>query len=114
MRTLGVNIEENPFYAPASDDCWVVLAKEIMSSYAQSYANQVVTSAFSQLEYDKIDKQKFAPQRKSILRKVKYGPLRSVVDMASVYSAFEKQRKKNLISWGVHWRDTYQINVDEL
>lgn len=113
MRTLYLK-DKNTFYAPAGDECWVILAKEIMASYAQSYANQVVVTAFSQAEYDKLDKQRFAPQRKSILRKVKYGPLRSVVDMSAVFSAFEKQRRANLRSWNIYWRDDYYEDVDKL
>lgn len=113
MRTLNLT-DKNTFYAPAEDECWVILAKEIMAFYAQSYANLVVVNAFSQMEYDKLDKQRCAPQRRSLLRKVKYGPLRSIVDMSSVYSAFEKQRKENLRSWGVCWKDTYEEDVEAL
>lgn len=113
MRTLYLK-DPNPFYAPAGDECWVILAKEIMSSYALSYSNQVITSAFSQVEYEKLDKQRCVPQRRSILKRVKYGPLRSVVDMPAVYSAFEKQRKENLRSWGVRWKDTYSEDLDSL
>ena len=51
MRTLNLT-DSNTFYAPAYDDCWVLLAKEIMNSYSYSYANQICTSAFSQLDYD--------------------------------------------------------------
>lgn len=113
MRTLNL-VDKNTFYAPASDECWVVLAKEIMASYAMSYANQVITSAFSQVEYEKLDRQRCVPQRRSILRRVKYGPLRSVVDMSAVFSAFEKQRKENLRSWNICWRDSYYEDVDKL
>lgn len=113
MRTLNLT-DSNTFYAPAYDDCWVILAKEIMSSYSLSYANQICTSAFSQFDYDRIDKQKFAPQRKSILRRVKYGPLRNVVDMDSVFYAFEQERKDNLKQWGISWVDRYDIDLDNL
>ena len=113
MRTLNLT-DKDTFYAPASDECWVILAKEIMSAYSNSYSNQIVTNAFSQMEYDKLDKQRFAPQRRSILRKVKYGPLRSVVDMSSVFRAFEKERKEKLKSWGIRWTDTYTEDVEAL
>lgn len=113
MRTLNLT-DTNTFYAPACDECWVVLAKEIMSSYSSSYANQICTSAFTQADYDRIDKQRYAPQRRSILRRVKYGPLRNVVDMSSVYRAFEQQRRHNLKSWGVTWEDTGFEDLDHL
>ena len=113
MRTLNLT-DTNPFYAPAGDECWVLLAKEIMSSYARTYSNQIVVNAFSQAEYDLLDKQKYAPQRRSILRKVKYGPLRSVVDMHAIYSAFEQQRRYNMQSWGIKWRDSYDENIEKL
>ena len=113
MRTLNLT-DTNTFYAPASDECWVLLAKEIMASYSLSYTHQICTSAFSQFDYDKTDRQKFAPQRRSILRRVKYGPLRNVVDMASVFRAFEAERKANLKSWGVHWEDHYEEDLEAL
>ena len=113
MRTLLLR-DTNTFYAPAEDDCWVILAKEIMTSYANSYASLIPTTAISQNEYDFIDKQKFAPQRKSILKRVKHGPLKSVVDMPSVFSAFEERRRENLRSWGVRWKDNFTVNLDNL
>lgn len=113
MRTLNLT-DSNTFYAPAYDDCWVLLAKEIMSSYSSSYANQICTTAYTQFDYDRMDKLRYAPQRRSILRRVKYGPLRNVVDMASVFYAFEQRRKDNLQSWGVSWIDSYDEDVERL
>lgn len=113
MRTLNLT-DTNTFYAPASDECWVLLAKEIMASYAVSYTNQIYTSALSQYDYDKTDRQKYAPQRRSVLRRVKHGPLRNVVDMSSVFRAFEAERKANLKSWGVHWEDHYEEDLEAL
>ena len=110
-----LNLEDkNTFYAPASDECWVILAKEIMSSYTLSYIHQFPTDARSQLEYDKLDKQKFAPQRKSILRRIKNGPLRSVVDIHAVYSALNQKRLEHKRSWGVYWKDNYEDDLDNL
>ena len=113
MRTLNLT-DSNKFYAPASDECWVWLAKEIMSSYSLSYTNQICTSAFTQMDYDRIDRQKFAPQRRSILRRMKYGPLRNVIDMPSVFRAFEEERKRRLKEWGVTWIDQYEEDLDLL
>ena len=113
MRTLNLT-DTNTFYAPASDECWVLLAKEIMNSYSLSYVNQICTTAFTQADYDRLDKQRYAPQRRSILRRVKYGPLKNVVDMSSVYCAFERQRKANLQSWGVTWKDSYAEDLEHL
>jgi len=113
MRTLNLT-DNNTFYAPAYDDCWVLLAKEIMNSYSSSYANQICTSAFSQLDYDKIDQKKYAPQRRSILRRVKHGPLRNIIDIDTIYYAFEQERKANLKRWGIRWVDQYDENLNNL
>lgn len=113
MRTLYLE-DKNKFYAPASDECWVLLAKEIMASYAMSYVNQIVCTAFTQAEYDLLDQKKYAPQRRSILRKIKHGPLRNVVDLKSIYAGLEKKRKENLKIMGVRWRDSYVENLDRL
>ena len=110
-----LNLEDkNTFYAPASDECWVILAKEIMSSYTLSYIHQFPTDARSQMEYDKLDKQKFAPQRRSILRRIKYGPLRSVVNISAVHSALNNLRLERKKSWGVYWKDNYEEDLDNL
>ena len=101
MRTLNLT-DKNTFYAPASDECWVILAKEIMSSYTLSYIHQFPTSARTQAEYDQLDKQKHVPQRKSILRRLKTGPLRSVIDINASYSALEHLRIEQKKSWGVY------------
>lgn len=113
MRTLNLK-DPNPFYAPACDECWILLAKEIMTSYANSYSNLFPTNARTQAEYELLDQKKFAPQRKSILRRVKNGPLRSTVDMAAVYSAFENRRMASKKTWGVYWRDTVREDLDRL
>ena len=110
-----LNLEDkNTFYAPASDECWVILAKEIMSSYTLSYIHQFPTDARSQMEYDKLDRQKHIPQRKSILRRLKTGPLRSAIDINASYSALEHLRIEQKKSWGVYWKDNNSINVDDL
>lgn len=113
MRTLNLP-DTNHFYAPADDECWIILAKEIMGSYSQQYANQIVYSAFSQEEYDRLDRQRCVPQRRSILRKVKHGPLKNIIDMPSVYHAFEIKRLENLRSLGIQWEDKYFENIEDL
>ena len=113
MRTLSLT-DDNRFYAPATDECWVMLAKAIMSSYSISYINLIPTTARSQMEYDELDQKKYAPQRKSVLRRVKYGPLKSMIDIDAVYSAFERQRKDNLKTWGIHWVDRYNEDLSKL
>ena len=70
MRLLGVKVEENPYYCSYDDECWVTLAKEIMTSYADRYAYQIPTTAYSQEEYSKLDRKTYLPIRKSILRNV--------------------------------------------
>ena len=105
MRIQGVRIEENQFYAPYEDDCWMLLAKEIMTSYADKYSYQIVTTAYSQEEYDKLDKRTYLPIRRSILRNIENGPLRSIVNMSAVYSGLERKRKAMLESMGIIWKD---------
>ena len=114
MRTLGVRIKENPFYAPYDDECWVILAKEIMSAYTSSYIIQFPTTARTQAEFDQLDKQKYAPQRRSILRRLKYGPLRSILDISSIFAGLEKHRTENLKLWGIPYKNNYQEDLDNL
>ena len=113
MRTLNLR-DPNPFYAPASDECWVSLAKEIMNSYALKYMYQVPVNAFTQDEYDRLDKKTYAPQRRSILRNIKNGPLRNVVDMKSIYAGLESKRLQYKKSMNIKWTDTIQENPDNL
>lgn len=113
MRTLNLT-DKNTFYAPASDECWVILAKVIMDSYAQSYVMQFPTATFTQAEYDKLNEKKYLPQRKSILRKIKNGPLRNSIDLSAVYCELERKRKYNLQLWGIKWIDHNQIDLDNL
>ena len=112
---LILNVEDkNTFYAPAEDECWMILAKEIMSTYALSYAHLFPTAARTQSEYDQLDKQKFVAQRKSILRRLKNGPLRSVINMASAYSALERLRIEQKRSWGIYFRENNPIDITDL
>ena len=106
MRLLGVKVEENPCYCSYDDECWVILAKEIMTSYAEKYACQIPTSAYTQEEYSKLDKRTYLPIRKSILRNVMNGPLRSVADIYAVYSGFEQRRLAYKHSMGITWEDS--------
>jgi len=114
MRLLGVRVKENPFYASYEDECWILLAQEIMHSYANSYTYQSPTTAYSQAEYDKLNITTFAPIRKSILRKVKNGPLGNIVNIAAVYAAFEECRRDNLVRMGIKWNDTWQLDLTEI
>lgn len=113
MRTLSL-MDKNTAYSPASDECWVLLAKDIMSAYAISYVNKFPLYASSQAEYDALDKKSFAPVRKSILRNIKNGPLRNAVDISAVYSALERERLENKRSFGIHWKETQFVDLDKL
>ena len=73
MQTLSLT-DKDTFYAPASDECWVILAKEIMASYTLSYINQVVYNAYSQSEYDKIDNHKYKDEFKTSIELMKAKP----------------------------------------
>lgn len=105
MRILGVSVKENPFYASYDDECWMELAKAIMLSYADKYAYQIPTTAYTQAEYSKLDKQTYLPIRKSILRNAINGPLRSVADGQALYRAFEQRRLYYKQSMGIKWQD---------
>ena len=105
MRTLGVHIKENPFYAPYDDECWIELAKEIMSSYADKYAYQIPTNAFTQEDYSLKDRRTFYPLRKSVLRNVMNGPLRNITNISAVYRAFEEKRLAYKRTLGITWED---------
>ena len=105
MRILGVQVKENPFYASYDDECWMLLAKEIMISYADKYAYQIPTTAYSQAEYEMLDAKTYLPIRKSILRNVMRGPLKNVVDMPSIYTAFEQRRLAYKKSLGIPWKE---------
>lgn len=113
MRTLYLK-DTNTFYAPAEDECWVILAKAIMDGYAMSYANKIPMSARSQAEYDEIDRRSCAPVRRSILRNIKRGPLGNAVDLAAVYYGLEQKRIENKLSLGIKWKDNQVISLDEL
>ena len=113
MRNFNLT-DKNTFYAPANDECWIYLAQELINGYASSYSNLVAINARTQSEYDSIDKASYMPQRKSILKRVKHGPLRNVVDIHSIYHGFEQKRLEYKRSWGIYWKDNNDINLDDL
>lgn len=82
----------NTFYAPAGDECWVQLAKAIMEVYAIKYSCLFPTTAYTQAEYDRLNHQTYQPMRRSVLKSIKTGPLRHVVDMQVIYAGLEKDR----------------------
>ena len=110
MRVLGVQVEENPFYAAYDDECWMTLASAIMESYADKYAYQIPVTAFSQAEYSKLDKSTYLPIRQHVLRNIKNGPLRNVVNMCAIYDALEQRRIAYKQSMGVIWQDNEYEN----
>lgn len=105
MRTLGVNIQENEFYAPYTDECWVNLAKVIMRSYADKYSYQIPTTAYTQKEYSELDRKTYLPIRKSVLKSVMRGPLKNLTDLGSVYHGFEERRLEYKRSLGIRWNE---------
>lgn len=114
MSILGIDIKENQFYVSYEDDCWVQLAKQIMIGYSELYANAIPTTAISQEEYDTLNKKSYAPIRRSILRNIKYGPVRHAVDMQAVYSGLEKSRRDRLKALGIRWKDNYNEDLTKL
>lgn len=114
MSVLGIHVKENPFYASYEDDCWVMLAKEIMAGYALSYSEAIPKTAMSQEEYDRLDAKSYVPIRRSILRNIKYGPLRNAMSIQSIYCGLEEKRKANLKRLGIMWKDSYNEDVTKI
>lgn len=105
MSVLGIHTDDNPFYCRYDDECWVVLAKEIIAYSAMKYSYQIPTTASSQEEYLILDRKTYLPIRKSILRSVMNGPLRNIANIESVYSAFEKRRLAYKKSMNIIWEE---------
>ena len=91
MRTLNLH-DKNTFYAPASDECWVELAKCIVEYAADSYAWQFPKFATSQKDFEQQDIRSYAPIRRSILNRLCNGPVGALVDPVTYFDAFEKRR----------------------
>lgn len=113
MRTINLK-DNNPFYAPAGDDCWVVLAQEIMNCYALRYMYQIPMNAYTQEEYDMLDRKNYAPQRRSILKCIKNGPLRNIVDIHAIYCGLEQRRLEHKRKMNINWIDNYKEDIDTL
>ena len=105
MRTLGVGLQENNFYAPYTDECWVNLAKMIMKVYADKYSYQIPTTAHSQIEYSDLDRNTYLPIRKSVLKQLVKGPLRNCADIAYMYHGLEQRRLEYKKSLGILWKE---------
>lgn len=103
MRTLGANIQENEFYAPYTDECWVNLAKMIMKVYADKYSYQIPTTAHSQIEYSELDRKTYLPIRKSVLKSITKGPLKNLADIHSIYRGLEQRRLEYKKSLNIRW-----------
>lgn len=104
----------NTFYAPAGDECWMHLAKAIMEVYAIKYSCLLPTTAYTQLEYDTLTRRTFVPMRRSILKSLKYGPLRHVVDIQGAYAGLEKARIEYKKRLRIRWEDTYIMDLNNL
>lgn len=114
MSVLGIHVKENTHYASYEDDCWVCLAKAIMEGYTSLYVNAIPSTAMSQAEYDRLDKSSYVPIRRSILRNIKYGPLRNAVNIQSVYCGLEERRKDRLRNLRIIWKDSYNEDVTKI
>ena len=114
MITLGVDLQENEFYAPYTDECWVQLAKAIMEVYAIKYSCLLPTTAYSQMEYDHLNLHTFSPMRRSVLKSIKHGPLRHVVDIQGTYAGLEKARLDYKRRLKIRWEDRCPIDISKL
>lgn len=104
----------NTFYAPAGDECWVQLAKAIMEVYAIKYSCLLPTTAFTQAEYDRLNSQTYHPMRRSVLKSIKSGPLRHVVDMQGIYAGLEKDRLAYKAKLRIRWEEHAYIDLSHL
>ena len=95
MRTLNLH-DSNTFYAPASDECWVELAKCIVEMTAETYAWQFPKFSTSQKDFEQQDARSYAPIRRSILKKLCDGPVGALVDPVAYFDAFEKKLQENI------------------
>lgn len=82
-----------------------------MASYADRYAYQIPTNAVTQEEYNLLDRKKFYPIRKSILRNVMDGPLRSIADINAIHTGFEQRRLDYKRSMGITWEDSEYSDI---
>lgn len=105
MKTLGVGLQENEFYSPYTDECWINLAKAIMKVYADKYSYQLPTSAYTQVEYSTLDRDTYLPIRKSVLKQVARGPLRNCADISYMYHGLEQRRLEYKKSLGITWKE---------
>lgn len=101
-------------YAPSNCECWILLANAIMEEYSNHYIYQIATHAISQNAYNILDEKEYAPIRKMILRRIKYGPLRNGIDLGEEYAGLERRRRENKVILGVKWEDNYQIDLEAL
>lgn len=111
MITLGVDLQENEFYAPYTEECWVNLAKAIMKVYADKYSYQIPTTAYSQAEYSELDRSTYLPIRKSILNQIVRGPLKNSATLSYLYHGLEERRLEYKRSLGIKWEEN---DYDEL
>lgn len=85
-------------------DGYQLLAEAIIEQAAEEYANLFPIGAKSQSEFNFLDAKKYAPLRRTIIRKLCNSAVRSVVEYEICYEAFEKRRRTNMIEQGVYWQ----------
>ena len=112
MKTFSIN-DSDTFYSPASDECWIELAKAIMESYTLDYINKTPV-AYSQEEYDKLDEHSYALARRSILKHIKHGPLRHAINIKSAYAGLEKRRLERSQRLKIKWVSKYNEDIEKL
>ena len=95
MRTLNLT-DKNTFYAPASEECWVELAKCIVADAAETYAWQFPKFYTSKKDFELQDSKSFAPVRRAILKRLCNGPVGVFVDPETYFDAFEKKLIENI------------------
>lgn len=89
-------------YRPYDDECWMLLAKSIVSEAAEEYSNQFPKFCSSRNEFETLDTKSYAPIRKSILRRICNGPVKALADPETFHDAFEKRRKEAMQDFKIH------------
>lgn len=91
MKHVDQTSYNNSFYCHYSDECWLQLAKSIISESAESYANQFPKFCRTQMEFEELDRKSYAPIRKGILTKLFNGPVRVMLDREAITDAFNRR-----------------------
>lgn len=92
-------------------DGYLLLAAAILEAYREDYSSLFPKCCKTYADYQYQDITIYAPQRRHILENLKNGPIHSIIDYTICKRAFEQNREKQMIKYGIEWSEAYQINV---